>query len=114
MSVDRDIPLLELANSSKPEGQDLRAQLRCREDQRLDSDRVDVELDRVCSGIRPVGPLRCLAVRNAETIRECIATALAPKKRIGVCPNGVQLTAKKKVCIELVCLGGALIRLDVE
>lgn len=91
VSVVKDIPLFELATSSRLGDQNLRAQLSCRENQRLDPDRVDVELDRVCSRIGPVGPLICLVVCNADTVRECIATTLAQKKRVRVRPNCVGL-----------------------
>lgn len=87
----------------------VRAQLRCREYQGLDPNRIDVELNRNSSCIRAIGSLICVIVRNAETIRECIATALAPKKRIWVRPDRVGLTAKEKVRIELIRLGGALV-----
>ena len=79
LSVDKDVPLLGSANSSRLMDHDLRAQLCRREDQRLDSDRVDVKLNWVCSCIWSVGSKIWLDVRNAETIRECIPTALAPK-----------------------------------
>ena len=92
---------------------DLRAQLRRREDQRLDPDRVDVELDRVCSCIGSVGPLIGLVVCNTETIRECIATALAPKERVRMCPNYVRLI-KEKVGIEFIRLRRALVRLTIK
>lgn len=114
VSVVRDIPLLELATGPHLAAQDLRAQLRRGEDQRLDPDRVDVELDRICSCIGPVGPLICLVMRNTQTIGERIATALAPSKRIRVCPNRVGLTAEEKVGIKFVRLRGALVRLKVE
>lgn len=94
--------------------QDIRAQLDCREYQGLDPNRIDVELNRNSSCIGAIGSLSCVVVRNAETIRECIATALAPKKGVRVCPDRVGLTAKEKIRIELIRLGGALIRLKVE
>ena len=50
-------------------------------------------------------------MRDAETVGECIATALAPKKRIGMCPNRIALTAQEKVCIKLIRLRGALVGL---
>ena len=75
------------------DSEDLRAQLGCRENQRLDPDRVNVELDRVCTCIGAVGSLICFVVCNAETIRECIAAALTPKKSVGMTPYSVGLSA---------------------
>lgn len=93
--------------------QDLRAQFRRREDQRLDPNRVDVELDRVCSCIGPVDSLIGLVMCNTEAIGEFIATALAPKERVRMCPNCVGLT-KKEVRIELIRLCGTLVRLTIS
>ena len=93
--------------------QDIRAKLGCRKDQRLNTDGVDVEPDRVCSCIWPIDPLAGIVVRNAETVRECVSATLAPKKRVRMCPNRVRLTAKKEVCIEFVRLGGTCIRLYI-
>ena len=93
---------------------DLRAQSRCREDQRLDSNRVDVEFDWICGCIGTVGPLICVIVRNTETIRKCIAAALAPKERVRVRPNRFGLTTKEEIRIELVRFRGALVRLIVD
>ena len=71
-------------------------------------------LYRVRSCIGPVDPLICVVVRNTETVRERIATALTPKKRIRVCPDRVGLIAKEKIRIKLVRLGRALVCLKVE
>ena len=114
LSVVRDIPLRRLATISTLGDLDLRAQFCCRENQRLNPDWVDVVLHRVCSCNGPVGPLICLVMRYTETVRERISTALAPKKRVRMCPNSVCLITQKKVRIEFIRLGGALVRLKVE
>lgn len=114
LSVVRDIPLRRLATITTSGDPDLPAQFCCRENQRLNPDRIDVVLDRVRSCIGPVGPLICIVVCNAETVRERISTALAPKKRVRVCPNRVCLVAQKKVGIKLIRLGGTLVCLKVD
>ena len=160
VSVVRDIPLRRLATIATLEYLDLRAQLCCRENQRLNPDRVDLNdfgvsifpfgsilesedrsqeaekvssprdmlkrgifeaskityivLYRVRSCIGPVSPLICVVVRNTEAVRERVSTALAPKKRVWVCPNRVCLVAQKKVRIKLIRLCGALVCLKVD
>lgn len=109
LSVVKDIPLRRLATISTLGGFVLRPQLCCRENQRLNPDRIDIVFYRVRTCIGSVGPLICIVVCNAETVRERISTALAPKKRVRLCPNRVCLVAQKKVRIKPICLGGALV-----